>query len=76
MEMYFTVIIASLKNNYMISIYYGKVHCNHDNPMVSLKEIQELLKQEKLTWANQSVGWVAVDSVEKALQESLPNLTK
>lgn len=47
--------------------YYGKVVCSKENPMVSLKDVQEIIKQEKLTWAERSIGWMAVDSVEKAI---------
>lgn len=49
--------------------YYGKVHCSQDNPMVSLKDVKNLLRKEKETWANQSIGWKAVESIEKCFED-------
>ena len=48
--------------------HFGKVICGEDNPMVSLKDVMEIVKKEKDTWAEQSIGWKAVESVELALQ--------
>jgi len=48
--------------------HYGKVICGEDNPMISLKDVMEVIKKEKETWAEQSIGWKAVESVELALQ--------
>ena len=52
----------------MLTKYYGKVMCSQDNPMVSLKDVLELLEKEKLTWADQSIGWKAVESIENAIK--------
>jgi hypothetical protein len=49
--------------------YYSKVSASQDNPMVSLKDVIEILEEEKRTWANQSIGFKAVESVIKALTE-------
>ena len=35
------------------------------------KKVREILRKEKNTWAYQSIGWIAVDSIEEALEESL-----
>jgi hypothetical protein len=51
----------------MLKKFYGKVQCSQDNPVVFLKEIKEIIEREKQTWAEQSIGWKAVESVEKAL---------
>ena len=33
------------------------------------KRIAEILRKEKETWANQSIGWKAVESVENAINK-------
>jgi hypothetical protein len=55
----------------MITINYGKVICTRENPMVLLNDIKKMLKEEKMTWIKDSIGWKSVESIEK----NLPNLT-